>query len=114
MSQLTDFAENKLADMARGQAWTLPANLFVGFASAATDNAVTELSGSGYARAAAPRALGTWAGTQAVGSTLASLFGEHIRSDLSLADTEQMQMGAGVCGGCPRASAAGASGECCA
>jgi primosomal protein N' len=44
-------------------------------------------------RAAAGRIAQLHAAT--LGSTLASLFGEHIRSDLSLADTVQMQSGAG-------------------
>ncbi len=44
-------------------------------------------------RAAAERIAQLHAAT--LGSTLASLFGEHIRSDLSLADTVQMQKGIG-------------------
>ena len=52
MSQLTNYAENKLVDMLRGQAWGLPADLYFGLASAASDSSITELSGTGYARVA--------------------------------------------------------------
>lgn len=69
---LTDYAENKLADMWRGQAWALPGTLYVGLASAASDTGATELSGTGYSRKAAARTLATWAGTQGSGTTSAS------------------------------------------
>ena len=72
MSQLTDYAENKLVDMIRAQAWALPANLYAALASAASDSAVTELTGTGYARVGLVRALATWAGTQGAGTTTAS------------------------------------------
>jgi len=81
MSNLSNFAENKLADMVRGQAWSLPGSLYVGLASAADDSTITELSGAGYARIAAPRALATWAGTQGPATTLASTGTSHATSN---------------------------------
>lgn len=81
MSNFSNYAENKLADMVRGQAWSLPTNLYVGLASAADDGGITELSGTGYARQSAPRALATWAGTQGAGSTLASSGTSHATSN---------------------------------
>lgn len=81
MSQLTDFAENKLVDMIRAQAWTLGASLFMGLASAATDSSITELSGTGYARVSVTRNLANWAGTQSPGSTTASTGTSHASSN---------------------------------
>ena len=82
MSRLTDYAENHLLDwLLRGQTWTLPGSLYVGLASAASDSAITELSGTGYARQAASRALATWAGTQGSGTTLASSGTSHATSN---------------------------------
>lgn len=81
MSQLTDYAENKLADMIRAQAWALPAGLFLGLASAATDSVITELTGTGYARIGVTRNLTNWAGTQAPGSTVASSGISHASSN---------------------------------
>lgn len=72
MSNLTDYGENKLVDMLRGEGLTLPASWRVVALSAANDAAVTEVSGSGVVRAAVARTLDNWAGTQAIGSTLAS------------------------------------------
>ncbi len=81
MSQLTDYAENKLVDMIRAQAWALPANLYASLASAASDSAVTELTGTGYARVGMVRALTTWAGTLAAGGTAASTGTSHASSN---------------------------------
>ena len=81
MSQLTDFAENKLVDMIRAQAWALPTTLYYGLASAAVDGAITELSGTGYARVALLRNLTNWAGTQAPGSVTASSGTTHASSN---------------------------------
>lgn len=82
MSQLTDYAENRLVDwLLRGQTWTLPAALSAGLASAATDASITELAGTGYARQSVPRALATWAGTQGPGTTLASSGTSHATSN---------------------------------
>lgn len=77
MSQLSDYAENKLTDMIRGQAWTLGASLYLGLASAASDSAVTELSGTGYGRVGVTRSLANWAGTQGAGTTAASSGTSH-------------------------------------
>ncbi len=81
MSQLTNYAENKLADMARGQGLTLPGSWYFGLASAASDSAVTELTGTGYAREAVARSLANFAGTQAAGSVLASSGTSHATSN---------------------------------
>lgn len=86
MSALTNYAENKLIDMIRGQAWTLGSNLYAGLASAASDSAVTELSGTGYARGACARSLATWAGTQGPGTVLASSGTTHASSNNVLID----------------------------
>lgn len=84
MSQFTDYAENKLADMIRGQTWTLPASLYLALASAAADGSFTELSGAGYGRVSLTRNLTNWAGTQGVGSTLASSGTSHASSNNTL------------------------------
>lgn len=81
MSRLTDYAENRLVDMLRGQAWALPASLYVGLASASADSGPTELGGTGYARPALSRALATWAGTQGAGTTTASSGTSHTTSN---------------------------------
>ena len=81
MSQFTDYAENRLADMIRAQAWTLDTSLYLGLASAAADGTLTELSGTGYGRAGVTRALASWAGTQAPGSVLASSGTSHASSN---------------------------------
>ena len=86
MSQLTNYAENKLADMVRAQAWALPASLYIGLASVASDSAITEFSGTGYARVAMLRSLANWAGTQGVASTLASTGTSHASSNNTLID----------------------------
>ena len=80
----SDYAENKLADMARGQAWSIPATCYLGLASAGTDVSVTELSGTGYARQAFARTLAAWSGTQAAGSTLTSTGTSHATSNNSV------------------------------
>ena len=81
MSQFTDFAENKIVDLIRAQAWTLGASLYLGLASAAADGSVTELTGTGYARVSVTRALTSWAGTLAPGSTAASTGTSHASSN---------------------------------
>lgn len=81
MSQFTDYAENNLVDMIRAQAWALASNLYMGLASAATDSAVTELTGTGYARVASVRNLTNWAGTQAPASVTASTGTTHASSN---------------------------------
>lgn len=81
MSLFTNYSENKLVDMLRGQAWALPASLHFGLASAADDGAITELTGTGYARVAVLRALASWSGTQGGGTTLASSGSSHQSSN---------------------------------
>ena len=81
MSQLTDYAENRLVDMLRAQAWSLGASLFAGLASAASDAAITEITFTGYARVGISRALASWAGTQGAGSTTASSGSSHTSSN---------------------------------
>jgi hypothetical protein len=81
MSQLSDYVENKLVDMIRGQAWSLSATLYYALASAASDSAVTELSGTGYARVSFTRDLTNWSGTQGPGTTAASSGTTHITSN---------------------------------
>lgn len=75
MSALSNYLENKLVDLIlRGQAFSAPANVYVGlFTSDPTDAASgTEVSGGSYARVAVSGALASWAGTQSAGSTTAS------------------------------------------
>ncbi len=86
MSQLTNYAENKLVDMLRGQAWSLPADLYFGLASAASDSSITELSGTGYARVAVTRSLANWSGTQGAGTTTASSGTSHQSSNNAAID----------------------------
>lgn len=81
MSDFTNHAENKLADMVRGQAWTLGASLYLGLASAASDGSITELSGTGYGRVGLTRNLTNWAGTQGAGTTTASSGTSHASSN---------------------------------
>ena len=81
MSQLSDYAENCLVDLFRGQAWTLGASLYCGLASAAADGSITELTGTGYGRVGVSRALASWAGTQAPGSVAASTGTSHASSN---------------------------------
>lgn len=86
MSQLSDFAENKLVDMIRGQAWALGASLYLGLASAAADASITELTGTGYARVGVTRGLANWAGTQGAGTTTASSGSSHATSNNAAAN----------------------------
>lgn len=76
MSNLTNFAENKLVDaVLRGQSIGTPATWYVAlFTSDPTETgaAGTEVSGGSYARVAVTASLANWAGTQSAGSTTAS------------------------------------------
>lgn len=75
MSMFTNYFENKLIDLIfRGQAYTIPATLYIGLLTAApTDSAAgTEVTGGSYARVAVAGSLANWAGTQSAGSTVAS------------------------------------------
>lgn len=86
MSRLTNYAENALADMARGEGITLPTGWSLGLLSAASDSSFTELTGTDYARVTVPRSLTDWAGTQADGSVLASSGTSHATSNNALVD----------------------------
>lgn len=75
MSNLTNYAENKLIDAFRGQAITMPATWYFGLLSAAADpeaGTLTEFSGGSYARVAVTASLANFAGTQGAGTTVAS------------------------------------------
>ena len=77
MSQLTNFAENKVVDaLLRGQALGTPATWHVALFTSATvvdeTGAGTEASYTGYARVAVTASLANFAGTQSAGSTTAS------------------------------------------
>jgi hypothetical protein len=86
MSLFTNYGENKIADWLRAQGLTLPANWYVAPLSAASDSSVTEVTGSGIARAAVVRGLAAFAGTQGAGTTLASTGTSHATSNNSLID----------------------------
>lgn len=77
MSQLTNYAENKLADFVRGQGLTLPGNWYIALGTAASDSAFTEMTGTAYARISYARSLANWAGTQGAGTTVASSGTSH-------------------------------------
>lgn len=75
MAAMSDYLENKLIDaLFRGQAYTMPATIYVGLLTAAPSDAGggTEVSGGSYARVAVTGSLVNWAGTQSAGSTTAS------------------------------------------
>lgn len=76
MSDLTNYAENKIVDaLFRGQSLGAPATLYFGLLTAAADAEVgtlTEVSGGSYARVAVTASLANFAGTQSAGSTTAS------------------------------------------
>lgn len=76
MSNLTNFAENRVVDaLLRGQALGTPATWHVGLLTAAADaevGTVTEVSGGAYARVAVTASLANFSGTQGAGTTVAS------------------------------------------
>lgn len=75
MAGKSDYLENKFIDfLFRGQAFTAPANIYVGLLTAAPSDSGggTEVSGGGYARVAVSGTLANWAGTQAAGSSTVS------------------------------------------
>lgn len=74
-ASLSDYLENKLIDaFLRGQAYTMPATVYVALATSTGSDAAcgTEVTGGSYARAAVTSSLANWAGTQSAGSTVAS------------------------------------------
>ena len=76
MSNLTNFAENRVVDaLLRGQALGTPATWHVALLTAAADaeaGTVTEVSGGSYARASFTASLANFSGTQGAGTTVAS------------------------------------------
>lgn len=86
MSHLTNYAENKLADMARGQGFSLAADWTIHLLTAVTDSSHTKVTGTGYAPVTVARSLAEWAGTQGAGTTLASVGTSHRTSNNSLID----------------------------
>lgn len=81
MSNFTNYAENKLADMLRGQGLTLPTSWYWAPLSAADDATRTEVTGSGIARFAMTRSLTNMSGTQGAGTTLPSSGTSHVTSN---------------------------------
>ena len=74
-TDLTNFAENKIADAVfRGQTLGAPANFHIGLDTAACNEAGagTEVTGGSYARVSVAASLANFAGTQSAGSTTAS------------------------------------------
>jgi len=84
MSNLTNYGENRLADMLRGQGLTLPTSWRIAPLSAASDSAVTELTGGGLARFTITRSLTNWKSTQ--GNDLASSGSSKTTSNSVLID----------------------------
>lgn len=74
-ASLSNYLENKLIDaFLRGQAYTMPATVYIGLATTTGSDAAcgTEVSGGSYARVAVSSSMANWAGTQSAGSTTAS------------------------------------------
>lgn len=74
-ASLSDYLENKLIDaFLRGQAYTMPATVYVGLATTTGSDAAcgSEVSGGDYARVPVTSSLANWAGTQSAASTTAS------------------------------------------
>lgn len=72
---MSDYLENKLTDaLLRGQAYTMPATVYVALATTTGSDAAcgTEVTGGSYARVAVTSSLANWAGTQGAGTTVAS------------------------------------------
>ena len=76
MSNLTNYAENKIVDaLLRGQSLGAPATWHVALLTAASDaeaGTVTEVSGGSYARVSVTASLANFSSTQSAGSTTAS------------------------------------------
>lgn len=75
MAAWSDYSENKLVDhVFRGQAFSAPANLYLGLLTAAPTDAGggTECTGGDYARAEVACSTTNWSGTQGAGTTAAS------------------------------------------
>lgn len=76
MSNLTNFAENRVVDaLLRGQALGAPATMHLALITAVTDaeaGTFTEVAGGSYGRAAVTASLANFSGTQGAGTTVAS------------------------------------------
>lgn len=79
----TNYAENAIADMMRGEGLSLPASWWLGIVVGIDSNELPEEVApySGYQRVESPRALTQWAGTQAAGSVLPSSGTSHATSN---------------------------------
>ena len=87
MSKLTNYAENLLADMVRGEGLTIAATSWtVHLLTAVSESAHTKVTGTDYGGVASARSLAAWAGTQGVGTTLASIGTSHRTSNNLLID----------------------------
>lgn len=81
MSQFTNHGENRLCDKLRGQSVPYGASWWVAPLSVASGDAFTEITGAGLVRAAVPRSLTAWAGTQGAASTTSSNGTSHVTSN---------------------------------
>lgn len=79
MSQFTDYAENRLVDMVRGQGLTLPTDWHIALGSVADDDTFTEIGFTDYARVPVTRSLTNFLSTQ--GNDLASTGTSHATSN---------------------------------
>lgn len=86
MSHLTNYAENKLADLARGQGFSLASDWTVHLLTAVDDSSHTKVTGTGYGGVTVARSLSAWAGTQGAGTTLGSSGTSHRTSNNGLID----------------------------
>lgn len=86
MSHLTNYAENALADMARGEGLILSSSWTIHLLTAVSDSAHTKVTGTGYAPVDVLRSLDEWSGTQGPGTTLASIGTSHRTSNNSVID----------------------------
>lgn len=86
MSNLTNYAENLLADFARGQAISLAANWTVHLLTAVSESTHTKVTGTDYAGQSSARSLTAWSGTQGAATTLASSGTSHRTSNNLLID----------------------------
>ena len=74
MAAVSNYLQNKIIDMIRGQAFAWPATVYVGLTTTTETAAAggTEVTGGAYARVAVTSGLAEWAGTQGAGTTTAS------------------------------------------
>lgn len=79
MSQLTDYAENHLIDMVRGEGWAFPDDWHIALGSVADDDTFTEITFTDYERVAVTRNLTNFLSTQ--GNDLPSTGTSHATSN---------------------------------